>query len=185
MSATFNLQNFIQIYKDAIPKKLINLILAQNEKLEWKSHEWTNYNGVVPSPQPNKEFLRANFNKFEKIFLNQYIDQCVLEYTKKHNFGLHGKSPIVINKYEKGQELMEHIDHKTNYFDGKNKGIPIITLIGSLNNTFTGGELILCKDYQVNLNPGDLVIFPSNFLFPHAVKCIESGTRLSINQWFW
>ena len=37
---------------------------------------------------------------------------------------------------------------------------------------------------KVELKTGDLVMFPSNFMYPHSVQPILSGTRYSIVCWF-
>ena len=55
---------------------------------------------------------------------------------------------------------------------------------------YEGGELLFYyphnqKPYsKVNLNTGDLIMFPSNFMYPHSVEPIISGTRYSIVCWF-
>ena len=35
------------------------------------------------------------------------------------------------------------------------------------------------------LNQGDVLIFPSNFLYPHKVNSIKKGTRYSFVSWVW
>jgi len=185
MQVSTPLLNFIKVYKNAIAKKIADRVILTDAKLNWKLHEWTGYYGTSASPQPDKEFQRADLTGFEKVALTECIDKCINDYIHGKNFSLHGRSPIVINKYVKGQSLMTHIDHKTNYFEGKNKGIPILTAIGALNDNYIGGELTLCNDYKVPLSQGDIVVFPSNFLFPHSINEIQEGTRYSFNQWFW
>ena len=70
-------------------------------------------------------------------------------------------------------------------FDGNRKGIPILSIIGLLNSEFTGGELILLEDREINLQKGDIVIFPSLFLYPHRVNQVTHGTRYSFASWVW
>lgn len=69
-------------------------------------------------------------------------------------------------------------------FDGNKKGIPILTVLGGLNDDYEGGELILCGE-QVELKAGEVLVFPSNFLYPHEVKPVKSGTRYSFVSWVW
>ena len=45
-------------------------------------------------------------------------------------------------------------------------------------------EMFMIMGCKVNLNTGDLIIFPSNFMYPHSVEPIISGTRYSIVCWF-
>ena len=37
---------------------------------------------------------------------------------------------------------------------------------------------------QAHLNVGDLIMFPSNFLYPHQVSPIKKGIRYSVVAWY-
>ena len=180
-----NLSSFVKFYRKALPLYFCKKVIEQESSLEWQLHEWTNYSGVSESPQSDQEFLRTDLKGYTSIPFSEIIKNCVIDYSDQFNFKINRYSPLVVNKYEVGTKLIEHIDHKTNYFDGKEKGIPILTVIASLNDDYQGGSLIICKDIEANLAAGDLVVFPSNFMFPHSISTIERGTRFSINQWFW
>jgi predicted 2-oxoglutarate/Fe(II)-dependent dioxygenase YbiX len=41
------------------------------------------------------------------------------------------------------------------------------------------------KDYEIKLNAGDILIFPSVFMFPHRVDKVSKGTRYSFVSWAW
>jgi len=45
--------------------------------------------------------------------------------------------------------------------------------------------LIMFKDTQIKMNTGDVVIFPSNFLYPHKVNPVTKGVRYSCVSWAW
>jgi predicted 2-oxoglutarate/Fe(II)-dependent dioxygenase YbiX len=70
-------------------------------------------------------------------------------------------------------------------FDGERKGIPILSVLGILNDNYEGGEFIMFDDYKINLKMGDVLIFPSIFLYPHKVKSVNKGTRYSFISWVW
>ena len=54
----------------------------------------------------------------------------------------------------------------------------------ALNDDFAGGEWsFFCGDKTVRPAKGAVVIFPSNFLFPHEITEVISGTRYSIVTW--
>lgn len=54
----------------------------------------------------------------------------------------------------------------------------------ALNDDFDGGEWsFFCGDYTVRLPKGSVVLFPSNFLFPHEILEITRGTRYSVVTW--
>jgi len=78
-----------------------------------------------------------------------------------------------------------HIDHIHSLFDGKLKGVPVLSILGTLNEDYEGGEFILFEDYKINFKKGDVVIFPSNFLYPHKVEPVTKGTRYSYISWAW
>ena len=70
-------------------------------------------------------------------------------------------------------------------FDGEKKGIPILTIVGLLNKDYNGGEFVMLEDEIINLEPGDIVVFPSLFLYPHRVNEVLEGTRYSFASWAW
>ena len=47
----------------------------------------------------------------------------------------------------------------------KEKGIPILSCLGVLNDDYDGGEFVMFEDFEIKLEQGDLLIFPSNFLY--------------------
>jgi predicted 2-oxoglutarate/Fe(II)-dependent dioxygenase YbiX len=81
--------------------------------------------------------------------------------------------------------MSEHCDHITGVFDGNRKGIPILSLVGLLNDDFEGGEFVMFEDEEIPFNIGDIMVFPSLFLYPHKVNPIITGTRFSMVSWVW
>ena len=63
--------------------------------------------------------------------------------------------------------------------------MPILYCLGSLNDDFEGGDLVFFGNKVVEFKRGDLLIFPSNFLFPHRVEPVKSGIRWSYISWVW
>ena len=83
-----------------------------------------------------------------------------------------------------GKSMEVHADSQ--YQDGSPGKFPWRKISGVLylNDDYEGGELILLDDYQVELKTGEAVVFPSNFMYPHHVKKVTRGTRMTINVWF-
>jgi len=71
--------------------------------------------------------------------------------------------------------MRKHYDHIHSIFDGKHKGVPILSLVGVLNEDYEGGEFIFNNTHEVKLKTGDILMFPSNFMFAHEVKEITKG----------
>ena len=38
---------------------------------------------------------------------------------------------------------------------------------------------------KINLTKGDIIVFPSNFMFPHRVEPVTKGNRYSYISWVW
>ena len=70
-------------------------------------------------------------------------------------------------------------DHIHSLFDGQRKGIPILSILGVLNEGYEGGEFVFFQDYEVPLKAGDIMVFPSNFMYPHTVKELTKGERFT------
>ena len=64
-----------------------------------------------------------------------------------------------------------------------------LSIILNLNDAYEGGELIFFSPInqdvleKITLGVGDVCIFPSNFLFPHAISKINKGIRYSVITW--
>ena len=81
--------------------------------------------------------------------------------------------------------MENHCDHVSDMFDGKRRGVPILSIIGILNDDYEGGNLIMFKDRKIDTKKGDLLLFPSNFLYPHEITPVTKGVRYSYVSWLW
>jgi len=81
-------------------------------------------------------------------------------------------------KYESGGFYSEHLD----FF----KDIPrAISCSFALNDDYEGGEFAFFdRELVYNLKKGSCIMFPSNFMYPHEIMPVTSGTRYSIVTWF-
>ena len=94
-------------------------------------------------------------------------------------------SEIRFNKYNLGTTMKSLIDHIRGLFQeapDRQKGIPILSIVGLLNDDFIGGEFILCGN-EIKLKKNSLLIWPANFMYPHEVAPIKEGTRYSFVAW--
>ena len=94
-------------------------------------------------------------------------------------------STIRFNRYGKGQIMRQHHDHIHSLFDGNEKGIPVLSFILNLNDNYRSADLYFWEDHAVHLGKGDIIMFPSLFLFPHGVTETKSGKRYSAVSWAW
>ena len=55
----------------------------------------------------------------------------------------------------------------------------------SLNDDFVGGEFAFFdREIMIRLPKGSVVMFPSNFMYPHEIMPVLEGTRYSIITWY-
>ena len=53
-----------------------------------------------------------------------------------------------------------------------------------LNDNYDGGDFVFFDEqYLVKKKKGSVIMFPSNFCFPHAVTPVTNGDRHSIITW--
>ena len=113
--------------------------------------------------------------------LNSFVSQAIKSYSQFCGMQkiVRCFSPIRFHRYEKNQIMRKHFDHIHSIFDGKMKGIPVLSIIMNFNDDYEGGNLIFWDDCKVDLGAGDVVIFSSLFLFPHRVEEVTKNTRYS------
>jgi predicted 2-oxoglutarate/Fe(II)-dependent dioxygenase YbiX len=166
-------------------------IISDLETGEWINHTWTQQNENGELAKIDKKDFLVQFNHKH----NEFFFRCLEEYIKKYinninlKFSMNGWQPLECgnwvapryNKFPKGSFIENHHDHIHSLFDGIRKGIPILSIVGVLNE-FEGGEFILSGE-KIELQPGSAVIFPSTFMYPHQILSVESDHRYSFVTW--
>lgn len=178
------LENYILV-QNSVPLHLCGDLLPIIKSLNWKKHSW--YNNVSSSQYSyeDKELNIAMAGSFLDTNLRPYVTKTINNYCEN----IVGK-PIVsqfgevrFNHYPTGTTMRQHFDHIHSLFDGARKGIPVLSIVGALNDDYQGGEFIFFGDYEVKLKIGDIMIFPSSFMYPHEVKEVTEGNRYSFVSW--
>jgi predicted 2-oxoglutarate/Fe(II)-dependent dioxygenase YbiX len=86
-------------------------------------------------------------------------------------------------KYGEGGHYVPHVDH--------GHDVPrTLSIIYFLNNDYEGGDLRFhnpdknSEVYKtVTSAPGRVIIWPSNFLYPHSVTPVTKGKRFVLVSW--
>ena len=89
-----------------------------------------------------------------------------------------------LNKYSKGGFMSRHVDN-IHHSHGQEYGYPQLSALLFLNECqvdYKGGEFVVA-DISYSTKKGSVILFPSNFMFPHEVRKIWEGTRYSIVTW--
>ena len=180
------LEDYVVIIKDAVPKRLCNKAMKELKSIDWKQHYF--YSHKTGENSSNSKELDCSIDPIgthDQIMM--HVWESISQYIKHYNFpwydGWNGHSKLKYNRYKKGTLMTEHCDHITELFEGEKRGIPTLSVIGGLNNNYEGGEFVMFKNKTYKFNAGDIIIFPSNFLFPHKVQEVTKGTRYTYISW--
>lgn len=186
-----NLSDFVVLNKGAISEDLCNQTLKElKESTLWRKHTFTKYvegNRTDVATEEDPYQHDADLPTVLPGLMQAYWDVIYKYVGKDTGFSWfttwQGFDPLKFIQYTPDTEMRKHCDHIHSMFDGYKKGVPILTLIGLFNDDFNGGELVLFDDEIVPLEKGDIVVFPSSFLFPHTVQKITDGVRYSAATW--
>ena len=129
----------------------------------------------------------SNGDNLRKTLVRQELDNEVFavaagsikKYTERFpNCNTTEDSGYDLLRYETGGYCLPHIDS----FSKIPRAVSCSML---LNDDYKGGEFAFFdRKIKYNLSKGDIIMFPSNYMYPHEVMPIISGTRYSIITWF-
>jgi Rps23 Pro-64 3,4-dihydroxylase Tpa1-like proline 4-hydroxylase len=119
-------------------------------------------------------------------FFNYRITDCMNQYLKnfdatKYTLDIKELNQLDLLRYEVTNHYDFHVDAGTAFHR-------TLSAILFLNNDYKGGNLYF-KDLnnkdsiKIEPYPGKLVVWPSNFLFPHSVEPVSEGVRYTIVAW--
>jgi len=189
-----NLKDYILHLDNWIPQNIIDISIKELSKDKtWQRHIFTNPKTFESKSKNGDRELDVcdGYNLTYYKELHQLIWKALERYIVidkiggKSFIGWSSFSPIRFNRYNKNKIMSLHCDHIKNLFEGEKRGIPILSIVAVLNDDYEGGEFIMFDDYEIKFKAGDLIIFPSVFLYPHLVKPVKKGTRYSFVSWAW
>lgn len=189
----FKLIDFI-VQKNVIPKDLCKELIEVTANDHWQKHQWyvvtddknmsydeKELDVLFPDPVITSklfEIVVGNFAEYFKICKPLHSE---INYLRTVN----NCCGIRLNRYNAETLMRPHIDHIHSLFDGYQRGIPVLSMIGVLNDDYEGGDLVFFEDHEIKTQVGDIIIFPSCFLYPHSIKEITKGSRYSFVSWAW
>ena len=184
-----NIESYAKVF-NVLDKEKCELAvkLLEERKKEFEMH--TFYDSFTETSRSYDNELSCSFSDIEtkKYFMDQIyssIEKYIQTIKSPYLTGWKGYTELRFNKYDTDTQMREHCDHIHSMFDGKRKGIPILSIVGVLNEDYEGGEFIMWQDTEIKLKTGDILIFPSVFLYPHRVNLVTKGTRYSFVSWTW
>lgn len=182
------LEDYIKVFEDVLPEDFCDHILDEYANTDlWKKtltgsgHDPNARNcNVIPISEKQviseNEEVRAEID--EDLF--HAVSGCLKLYEESvpgSDLEIKEDSGYELLRYNEGEFYVEHTDSF--------KEIPrAITCILSLNDDYDGGEIsFFSRELSYKLKKGSAIMFPSNFMYPHEIQKIASGTRYSIITW--
>ena len=189
------LDECIFVAQKIIPADLCDSIVQDIETREWQPHRW--YSNTKDSYfSETKELDIQNATPQLQKTLSQYVIEAGRRYNQNYSYQhpscvertgqiMTNFNALRFNRYSPGQIMRQHMDHIQSLFDGKIKGIPVLCFILNFNDDYEGADLFFWEDTIVKLSKGDIVMFPSNWLYPHGITEATRGKRYSAVTWGW
>ena len=189
MNTQHELMHYAKLYRGVVSDEICAKTVSEMNTLEFKEHTFYNANTGEYKPRSGSQELSMSWgNVSTKKTLNDIVDDTAFKYVQGLNMPwfvkYQGYTHVRFNKYAGNKMMALHADHIHSMFDGERKGIPILSVLGVLNDDYEGGEFYLV-DEKTDLSKGDIIVFPSNFMYPHKVEPVTKGTRYSYISWIW
>ena len=186
--STRQLQDFVKVYDNIIDVDLCNRILEEYKNC----HHWNQTlvgEGIVDTNSRNcssvllssPEIIDQNFEI--RKFIDVEIHQQLLEVVKKYSEEFPEFAPSIdtgydLLRYETGQYYTQHTDS----FLQQQRSISCSVCV---NDDYEGGEFAFFdREMVIKAGVGSVIVFPSNFMFPHEIMPVTKGTRYSIITWY-
>ena len=188
-----DVHNYICVFDKMLPESILNYFFKYCKEIDYKKAK------VLGDEKGNKDVVNERIRKTLWCNMNSLDDKSL---TKVHwsNFLVYAfstfcrdyqklydiKNPtkiidVQILKYIPGGHYLFHTDdapdvHRT------------LSCVYFVNDDYEGGDLIFGypnsqEQTTIEKKKNRLVIFPSNFLYPHTVKPVISGERYSVVAW--
>ena len=185
-----DLKHYVKHFKGRIDKNLCDTLVREIDTIQFKQHTFYDARTGEFKPRSGSQELSMSYDDCpSKSILSEKIWHIIKDYLIYIEMPLYtqwsGYTTPRFNKYDEDKKMALHCDHIHSMFDGEKKGIPTLSVLGVLNDDYKGGEFIMFDDTEIKFDKGDILVYPSIFLYPHKVEPVKSGTRYSYISWVW
>lgn len=187
-SSTRTLQDFVKVYYNIVSEELCDKILKEYKN----SSEWNPTRVGAGEVNPNirncsvvqisnPQVIENNFEI--RKFIDVELHQQLLEVVKKYSEDFPEFCPSIdtgydLLRYETGQFYTKHTDS----FQQQQRSVSCSLLV---NDDYDGGEFAFFdREMVIRAPKGSVIVFPSNFMYPHEIMPVTKGIRYSIITWY-
>jgi hypothetical protein len=183
----------INIYRGALTKenckefiKILESHLNGQTNYSWGGAQVTNSDEVDTDSRNAKDFKFNSkglgprteenaklYDMHESVF--RAVKTCVDDYGRYWGVGIQAYEAFNFVKYEgAGTHFKIHADHGPTY-------VTTVSIVVYLNDDYEGGEIWFPR-FGLSHKPetGDIVVFPSTYVYEHASQDMISGTKYSV-----
>jgi len=181
------LKDYIVVMNNIMPPPVADLILSEYKNCkDWinadvKDGENLNIRNCQTIGISFNSIIEKNLEARKKIdiMLFSIAGQTIKEYIRHFNLAqIEQDSGYDLLKYEIGGFYIQHTDS----FKDRPRAV---SCSFALNDDYEGGEFAFFdRELVYKLKKGACIVFPSNFMYPHEIMPVTSGTRYSIVTWF-
>jgi predicted 2-oxoglutarate/Fe(II)-dependent dioxygenase YbiX len=187
INSSSKLENFIQVFDDVLLESDCDLILNEYKNSnQWKETYVANniLNRSIRNCEEisisSQDVITQNYEirkKIDEIIFFQ-VSNVIKEYQKIFpSFDIQIDTGYQILKYGEGQYYKQHTDS----FKEQQRSLSCSI---QLNQDYEGGEFAFFdREIMIRTKPGSVIVFPSNFMYPHEIMPVIKGTRYSIITW--
>ena len=183
------LKDFIVVVKKAVSAALCDGILNEYKDCDDWADALAGRSGgnvdkksrncqVIYTSQPENLAVSTKRTQLDDE-LFKAVSECLKKYVGKFNTcTVSQDTGYDLLKYSTGGFYVQHTDA---FFEHPRETSCSLVL----NDDFEGGEFAFFdRELKYKLGKGDVLMFPSNFMFPHEVMEVTKGTRYAVITWF-
>jgi predicted 2-oxoglutarate/Fe(II)-dependent dioxygenase YbiX len=183
-----NINDYIVVFDDVITDALCDSILKEfSDETEWQ--KTVIGDGIVNDKIRTAETIVVSYphviekNLKVRAKLDKYIFASASLAIKKYN----EQFPLALVQQDSGYELLRYKEGQfyTKHTDSFKERPRAVSCSFILNDDYEGGEFAFFdRELVYKLKKRSCIMFPSNFMYPHEIMPVTSGTRYSIVTWF-
>jgi len=182
------LAQYVSVFDNIVPHELCDRIIKEyGPTNEWESTQIGE--GVQDKTIRNTDGIFMSLENVIKnnLSVRQQIDdelygcakKAIKKYNQVHPFcRIEKDSGYQLLRYNTGGYYIQHVD---SYL----KHPRSVSCSFKLNDDYEGGDLVLFDGtLRPEVKKGSVIMFPSNFMYPHEILPVTSGIRYSVITWF-
>ena len=185
-----NINDYIVTFDGVITDDLCDAILNEfSVEEEWRKTVVGGNGGRVDDKVRTAETIVISYphiiekNSETRAKLDKEVFNLAALAIQKYN----EQFPLCRIQEDSGYELLRYKEGQfyTTHTDSFKDRPRAVSCSFALNENYEGGEFAFFdRELVYKLKKGSCIMFPSNFMYPHEIMPVTSGTRYSIVTWF-